>query len=260
MGSKPLVRPPRLARGSRIALVAPAGPLLERDDLTPRRGALPCAGLRTGPGRACRRAHGYLAGTDDERLADLNAALARSRDRCRLVHSWRLRRDPHPRRRRLRGARAAAAPGHRTTRDITALLLGVIAPGGHRSPFTARPPGATCRPSADATSSGCSPAPRPAGAARAAARSPPACWCRRTNRDRHHPAAAWPKGRSWAATSRLLQCLIGTPYFPDLDGAILFLEDVNEDLYRVDRMLAHLRAVGRTGRGWPAWPSADSPG
>ena len=34
MGSKPLVRPLRLARGSRIALVAPAGPLLERDDLT----------------------------------------------------------------------------------------------------------------------------------------------------------------------------------------------------------------------------------
>ena len=34
MGSKPLIRPPRLARGSRIALVAPAGPLLERDDLT----------------------------------------------------------------------------------------------------------------------------------------------------------------------------------------------------------------------------------
>jgi muramoyltetrapeptide carboxypeptidase LdcA involved in peptidoglycan recycling len=32
MGSKPLVRPPRLARGSRVALVAPAGPLLELDD------------------------------------------------------------------------------------------------------------------------------------------------------------------------------------------------------------------------------------
>jgi muramoyltetrapeptide carboxypeptidase len=46
----------------------------------------------------------------------------------------------------------------------------------------------------------------------------------------------------------LLQCLIGTRYFPDLDGALLFLEDVNEDLYRVDRMLAHLRAVGALAR------------
>jgi muramoyltetrapeptide carboxypeptidase len=42
----------------------------------------------------------------------------------------------------------------------------------------------------------------------------------------------------------LLQCLIGTPWFPDLDGGILVLEDVNEDLYRVDRVLAHLRTVG----------------
>jgi muramoyltetrapeptide carboxypeptidase len=42
----------------------------------------------------------------------------------------------------------------------------------------------------------------------------------------------------------LLHCLIGTPYFPNLDGALLFLEDVGEDLYRVDRMLAHLRLVG----------------
>ena len=36
------------------------------------------------------------------------------------------------------------------------------------------------------------------------------------------------------------------PYgFPTSTGRILVLEDVNEDLYRVDRMLAHLRAVGR---------------
>ena len=46
----------------------------------------------------------------------------------------------------------------------------------------------------------------------------------------------------------LLQCLIGTPHFPDLDGAILFLEDVGEDLYRVDRMLAHLRMAGALER------------
>ena len=46
----------------------------------------------------------------------------------------------------------------------------------------------------------------------------------------------------------LLQCLIGTPYFPELAGAILFLEDVGEELYRVDRMLAHLRLIGALRR------------
>jgi muramoyltetrapeptide carboxypeptidase len=42
----------------------------------------------------------------------------------------------------------------------------------------------------------------------------------------------------------LLQTLIGTPWQPDLDGAILFLEDWHEEPYRIDRMLHHLRAAG----------------
>src|SRR5574342_501360 len=75
MGSKPLARPARLARGSRIALVAPAGPLLERDDLT--RGEALCRALDYEPvmGAHAGDRHGYLAGTDADRLADLNAAL-----------------------------------------------------------------------------------------------------------------------------------------------------------------------------------------
>jgi muramoyltetrapeptide carboxypeptidase len=46
----------------------------------------------------------------------------------------------------------------------------------------------------------------------------------------------------------LLQCLVGTPWLPDVDGALLFLEDVGEDLYRVDRMLSHLRLAGLLDR------------
>jgi muramoyltetrapeptide carboxypeptidase len=42
----------------------------------------------------------------------------------------------------------------------------------------------------------------------------------------------------------LIQCLVGTPWLPELDGALLFLEDVGEDLYRVDRALSHLRLAG----------------
>ncbi len=38
--------------------------------------------------------------------------------------------------------------------------------------------------------------------------------------------------------------LVGTPYVPDLSGALLFLEDVEEAPYRVDRMLAHLALAG----------------
>ncbi len=42
----------------------------------------------------------------------------------------------------------------------------------------------------------------------------------------------------------VLAALVGTPYAPPLDGAVLFLEDVGERPYRVDRMLTTLRHAG----------------
>ncbi len=45
----------------------------------------------------------------------------------------------------------------------------------------------------------------------------------------------------------LLCSLLGTPYVPDLKGAILLLEDVDEYPYRLDRMLNHLRLAGVLG-------------
>jgi muramoyltetrapeptide carboxypeptidase len=38
--------------------------------------------------------------------------------------------------------------------------------------------------------------------------------------------------------------MVGTRHQPDFDGAILFIEDVGEALYRVDRMLSHLKLAG----------------
>lgn len=38
--------------------------------------------------------------------------------------------------------------------------------------------------------------------------------------------------------------LLGTPFMPDLDGAILLLEDVGERPYRLDRMWTHLQLAG----------------
>lgn len=38
----------------------------------------------------------------------------------------------------------------------------------------------------------------------------------------------------------MLTATLGTPWAPELDGSLLFLEDVGEPLYRLDRMLTHL--------------------
>lgn len=42
----------------------------------------------------------------------------------------------------------------------------------------------------------------------------------------------------------VLTRLLGTPFWPDVDGALLVLEDVDEKPYAVDRMLAHLDLAG----------------
>ncbi len=42
----------------------------------------------------------------------------------------------------------------------------------------------------------------------------------------------------------IISALLGTEYVPAWKGSILFVEDVNEEIYRVDRMLTHLRLAG----------------
>lgn len=56
------------------------------------------------------------------------------------------------------------------------------------------------------------------------------------------------RGRLLGGNLTVLATLLGTPYAPDFDGAILFLEDINEYLYRLDRCLAHLRQAGALAR------------
>jgi len=43
----------------------------------------------------------------------------------------------------------------------------------------------------------------------------------------------------------LLTSLLDTPWSPSYDGCVLFIEEVGEPIYRLDRMLTHLRGSGR---------------
>ena len=67
------------------------------------------------------------------------------------------------------------------------------------------------------------------------------------------PAATTLRGGSASGTLAggnlaVLTALCGTPFAPRLDGAILVLEDVNEAVYRLDRMLTQLRSTGALDR------------
>lgn len=55
-------------------------------------------------------------------------------------------------------------------------------------------------------------------------------------------------GKLWGGNLAMLVHLLGTPYFPEVDGGILFVEDVNEHPYRVERMLLQLLHAGVIGR------------
>lgn len=51
-------------------------------------------------------------------------------------------------------------------------------------------------------------------------------------------------GRLTGGNMSLLHALYGTPYFPEPEGRILFIEEVGEDPYRIDRMLGQLQLGG----------------
>jgi muramoyltetrapeptide carboxypeptidase len=52
------------------------------------------------------------------------------------------------------------------------------------------------------------------------------------------------EGRLWGGNLSMLCAMVGTPYLPRVQGGILFLEDVNEAAYRVERMLLQLLQAG----------------
>jgi muramoyltetrapeptide carboxypeptidase len=56
------------------------------------------------------------------------------------------------------------------------------------------------------------------------------------------------KGPMMGGNLSMICHLLGTPFMPCLDGCILFIEDRGESLYRIDRMLTHLRLSGQMNK------------
>jgi len=234
------ILPPRLRPGARVALVTPSGPLLERDDRT--RASELCAALGYEPRLYPHtgEAYGYLAGRDDDRIADLNAALADPA----IDAVWCIRGGNGMNRivQRVDFEGFARHPkpviGYS---DITVLLLALWRRTGvvtFHGPIARTPMPNFQRYHFDRVLTNVS------AAGQLGRPSPSPDVLVPTARRIFAVAGGRAAGPLVGGNLTLLQALIGTEYFPSLDGAILFLEDVGEDVYRVDRMLAHLRLVG----------------
>jgi muramoyltetrapeptide carboxypeptidase len=61
-----------------------------------------------------------------------------------------------------------------------------------------------------------------------------------------HPGSA--EGELMGGCLSIVVAMLATPYAPNFDGKILFLEEVGERAYRIDRMLVQLRQSGALGR------------
>ena len=52
----------------------------------------------------------------------------------------------------------------------------------------------------------------------------------------------------WGGNLSVLVALLGTPYWPEVKGGVLFIEDVNEHPFRIERMLTQLLQAGVLAR------------
>lgn len=222
-----------LKPGDSVALIAPAGPLRSAEEIARAEQVLQSLGLVPRTMRNATEQTGYLAGTDEQRAEDFNAA---ARDpQIRGIFALRGGYGTMRLLDRLDYAALAADPkvllGYS---DLTALLNTVTQRTGLT---TFHGPVAALSAFSDAER---------AWLTSAVMNSTPLgtlAW--------HGARALTPgtaRGRIVGGNLSLIAALVGTPYEIDTSDAILVIEEVEEAPYRIDRMLTQLRLSGALSR------------
>lgn len=236
-----IIRPPRLQTQDTVGIISPAGATFRQEDLAIVMDAVRGLGLIPRPAPHVLSRYGYLAGRDRDRAADINQLFTDPTVRALLP---------------LRGdwgcARLLPYLNYASIRqnpkiivgfsDLTALLLGITAQTGlvtFHGPngLTAWRPDQTV-PFQQILFNG--------NALTYANRPAP------EDSDRlmqvkfriHTITPGRAQGRLYGGNLSVLSGIVGSPYLPDLRGAILFVEDVGEPIYRIDRMLTQLKLAG----------------
>jgi muramoyltetrapeptide carboxypeptidase len=223
----PMKFPALLEPGSRVALVAPAGPLRDQTDLERALASVRSCDWEPVVGAHVLERDGYLAGTDAHRLADLNRFAADPA----IDGIWCVR-GGYGTMRLLDSIDYEAWQRYPKTligySDITALHTAI---GQRAAVITFHGP--TAR--AEMT-------PFSRASLRAAVIDGSDSAGDAPDALTLQPGRA--EGRLVGGNLALVASLIGTRYEPSFDGAILVLEDVNESVYRLDRMFTQLRLSG----------------
>ncbi len=216
-----------LESGAHVALIAPAGPLQKPDELPRAQENTRTLGWEPIVGTHATRRAGYLAGNDSDRLHDINLAL---RD-PKIDAIWCLR-GGYGMLRILAGVDYDALS--RTPKaiigysDITALHAAVQRKCGlvtYHAPTAREKMTDFSRDSFR----------------RAVVEQTDSCGVAPNAREINAGVA---EGRLVGGNLAVLASLCGTPFMPDLSDGILILEDINEPVYRIDRMLQQLKLSG----------------
>ena len=237
--SKKIIKPPRLKVGDTLGLVCPAGAVNSRQTIDVISESMAVLGLKVKIGKHVYDRYGYLAGKDKARAADLNAMFADSSVQGILcVHGgWGC-------------ARLLPLLDYKTIAqnpkiilgysDITALLLGIH------------------------TQTGLVTFHSPEGAA--TWNSFTVDYFRKILMDGEAVLMENPKeignnltqiedrietlyqgkatGPLLGGNLTVLSHLMGTRFLPNWKGSLLFLEDVHENIYSIDRMMTQLKLAG----------------
>jgi muramoyltetrapeptide carboxypeptidase len=216
-----------LEPGAHVALIAPAGPLQKPEDLPRAQENTRLLGWEPIVASHATDRVGYLAGSDRDRLNDINRAL---RD-PKIDAIWCLR-GGYGVMRILAGIDYDALS--RTPKaiigysDVTALHAAV-----QRKCRLVTYHAPTAREAMTDLSRD--------SLRRAVVEQTDSCGVAPNAREINAGAA---EGRLVGGNLAVLAALCGTPFMPDLSDGILILEDINEPVYRIDRMLQQLMLAG----------------
>ena len=216
-----------LGQGSRIALVAPSGILPDQSHVDQAEDNVRSMGWTPVRGENVHQLHGYLAGTDDVRIGDLNRAIHDDS----IEGIWCVRGGYGAMRLLPDIDYAALSDNPRPLigfSDITALHAAIHSECGIVSFHGPTARGTLSDFSRSSLSKAVIDQADPCGIA-------PKGRVLRPGRAR---------GRLAGGNLALIASLMGTPWSVDFDGAILVIEDIDEAVYRVDRMLTQLLLAG----------------
>ncbi len=230
---RPVVLPPTIKRGDTVGIITPASPLVDDKGYANAEANFKALGLKVKWGRHVGKKHGYLAGTDQERLADLEGMFADAEVKAIVC---------------LRGGSGAA-------RLLDKLDYGLIARNpkiflGY-SDITAfhqaihLQTGLVTFHGAVANSVWTPMVLRQFETLFFEGKSP-TYTAERTSIRTLVPGVA--QGRLFGGNLTVLTGIAGSPYFPDFEDGILFLEDIGEEPYRIDRMFSQLALSGALKR------------